>query len=231
MGKKRKLAFFILGGVCALAILSLKRQSLTGTPGLSGWQVFLTRRYGAEKARRLADAIRQEYGAVLAQAELPEHPVLRWHIREKILPGLALYFALRQEHGGDKAAALAVVDEAFRADLYPKNQRLLAPLRVLGNGFPIFRLLLPQVMKQYPPEGWDIQYIENNDERVAFDITRCFYLDTLTAHGAPELTASFCKTDDIMAECFPPSLRFERPHTMGRGEARCNFQYYRVKQG
>ena len=61
-------------------------------------------------------------------------------------------------------------------------------------------------------------------------MTRCFYLNTLTAYGAPELTASFCKSDEVMAELFPPSIRFVRPHTLGRGDALCDFQYCHVKQ-
>lgn len=33
-----------------------------------------------------------------------------------------------------------------------------------------------------------------------------------------------------MAECFPPAIRFERPHTLGRGDELCDFQYCHVKQ-
>jgi hypothetical protein len=85
-------------------------------------------------------------------------------------------------------------------------------------------------MKQFPPEGWDINYIKDNADRIAFNMTRCFYLNTLTDLGTPELTASFCTSDDVMAECFPPAIRFVRPHTLGRGDDVCDFQYCHVKQ-
>ena len=62
---------------------------------------------------------------------------------------------------------------------------------------------------------------------IAFDITRCYYLNTLTALGAPELTASFCASADVMAEHFPPAIRFGRPRTLGSGDAVCDFQYCR----
>ena len=52
----------------------------------------------------------------------------------------------------------------------------------------------------------------------------------LTDYGAPQLTASFCKMDDVMAELFPPEIRFVRAHTLGRGDDVCDFQYCRVKQ-
>ena len=85
-------------------------------------------------------------------------------------------------------------------------------------------------MKIYPSEGWETTYLERSDTRLAFNMTRCFYLDTLKALGAPELTASFCKTDDVMAEQFPSTVRFVRPHTLGRGDALCDFQYCRANR-
>ena len=107
---------------------------------------------------------------------------------------------------------------------------MLLPLKILPAPFFWFRLVFPQVMKKYPADGWDIALVENSDERVAFDITRCYYLNTLTAFKAPELTASFCKGDDVMAELYPASIRFERAHTLGRGDQVCDFQYCRVRQ-
>ncbi|HEY6073367.1 MAG TPA: L-2-amino-thiazoline-4-carboxylic acid hydrolase, partial [Anaerolineales bacterium] len=94
---------------------------------------------------------------------------------------------------------------------------------------PAFEDGSPSIMRSYPTEGWDFAYLENSEDRIAFTATRCFYLNTLTKYGAPELTASFCKTDDAMAEAFPPSIRFIRPHTLGRGDALCDFQYCRVR--
>jgi hypothetical protein len=43
--------------------------------------------------------------------------------------------------------------------------------------------------------------------------------------------SSYCKGDDMMAEYFPPGIRFVRPHTLGRGDALCDFQYCRNEKG
>lgn len=107
---------------------------------------------------------------------------------------------------------------------------LLAPLRILPAPFRLFKFAFAQMMKKFPSEGWEIVYIEDSNERVAFNMTRCFYLNTLTAQGAPELTASFCKSDEVMAELFPPSIRFVRLHTLGHGDAVCDFQYCRQEK-
>ena len=87
--------------------------------------------------------------------------------------------------------------------------------------FRLFKLAASLQMKAFPPDGWEITYLENSNSRLAFNMTRCFYQNTLTEFGVPELTAAFCKTDDIMAEMFPATMRFVREHTLGRGDALC----------
>jgi hypothetical protein len=230
MSRTKNYTFFTLGLASALGIAWLVRRRGEEIAGLRDWQQSLARRHGVEKAGQWAEAIRQEHAALVTRTAVPENPTLRWHLKENILPGLALYKVLLQEHGGDQQAALAEVDETMRTRTLAKSRKLLAPLKIIPAPFRLFKLVFPQVMKQYPSEGWDIAYVENSQDRVAFNITRCFYLNTLAELGAAELTASFCKGDDVMAECFPPAIRFVRPHTLGRGDTVCDFQYIRVEK-
>ena len=213
-----------------LGIAWLIRQRGAQKDSLDAWRQVLVKRHGAQKAGQLASVVRQQQAALVAETPMPDNQALRWHLKENILPGLALYRVLLQEHEGDRQAALAEVDEAFRLWTLEKNRLLFAPLKILPARFRLFKLAFAQKMKKFPAEGWDITYVENDDDKVAFNITRCFYLNTLTAYGAPELTASFCKNDDVMAELFPASIRFVRPHTLGRGDAVCDFQYCRMEE-
>lgn len=228
MSRRKNYALFILGMASALGIVWLVRQQRAAADGLSIWRQVLSRRHGVAKAQQLAAAVRRQRAALIAEARMPENPGLRQHLQANILPGLALYRVLLQEHAGDKQAALAEVDDAFRPWTLAKIRWLLAPLQLLPTPFGLFKLAFTQMMKKFPAEGWDFTFVENSADRVAFNATRCFYLNTLTAYGAPELTASFCKTDEVMAELFPPSVRFVRLHTLGRGNELCDFQYCRV---
>jgi hypothetical protein len=227
MSRTKNISLILLGFASTLGIIWLVRRRRGETADMSAWRQVLMRWHGAEKAQQLTEAVRQRRTALIAEASMPENKALGSHLIENILPGLALYQVLLQEHDGNQSAALAEVDEAFRAETLPKYRLLLTPLKVLPAPFRLFKFVFPQVMKQYPAEGWDIDYVENSDDKVAFNITRCFYLNSLTAYGAPELTAVFCKGDDMMAECFPPGIRFIRLHTLGRGDAMCDFRYCR----
>jgi hypothetical protein len=230
MSRTKRAVSFIFGVASVLGIIWLIRQRRSEIGGLRDWQQVLIKRHGVEKAQRLTAAIRQQHTALVAETPLPNNRALGWHLTGNILPGLALYRVLLQEYDGNQQAALAEVDDVLRTRMVAKSRLLFAPLKLLPDPFPLFKLIFPQVMKGFPPEGWDITYVENGGDNLAFNITRCFYLNTLTALGAPELTASFCKSDDVMAESFPPAIRFVRPHTLGRGQAMCDFQYCRVDE-
>ena len=218
--------------VLALAVVGIgvgaawwfKRRS-GDAPGLIDWEKTLAIKYGDIKSRQIADRVRGQYPFLLCRQALPENSTLRWHVTKNILPGLALYQALLAEHGGDQQTALAAVDEIFRARVLPRTGRMLAPLKYLSDPYRLLLRVFDGIMKVYPAEGWDFEYVEKSDARIAFNCTRCFYLNTLTALGAPELTASFCKSDDVMAENFPPQIGFVRLHTLGRGDDVCDFQY------
>lgn len=231
MSSTKNHAFFLLGAATALGITWIIRQRRQEISGLRAWRSTLVEQHGEQKARQLAEAIQQRYVVLCAGRTMPENPTLRQNLKESILPGLALYQVLLQEHGGDRQAALAEVDAAFRAQWLARGRLMAAPLKILPDPFQVFKQALKLQLKLFfPAEGWKSEFIEDSADRLAFRTIHCFCLDTLTADGAPELTASFCKTDDVMAEYFPPSIRFVRPHTLGRGDAMCDFQYCRVKQ-
>lgn len=229
MTRTKKHILYLLSLTSVVGLIYLFRQRRKEWEVLNIWQSTLADHYGDEKAKQVVAAVRQRIAKLRTTASVPQNPALRWHLMENILPGLALYQELLAENGGNQSAALADMDVALRAQTLAKNRFLLAPLAILPAPFKIFKLGFAQMMKKFPAEGWDLTYIENSDERVAFNMSRCFYLNTLAAYGAPELTAAFCKSDEVMAELFPPSIRFSRVHTLGRGDAVCDFQYCHEK--
>jgi hypothetical protein len=58
-------------------------------------------------------------------------------------------------------------------------------------------------------------------------MTRCLYVNTLTAYGAPELTPVFCKLDEVWGAALEPKVIFERPRLLSRGDSGCEFCYKR----
>ena len=186
---------------------------------------FLLGKFGKDKTNSIFDQVKNRYNVLLENRELQQDPVLRFHEDRYILPGLALYQVLLQEYDGDVQAAMTDVEEVVRLTILDQTRLLFAPLKWPRRPFPLFRRGFELVMKAFPSPAWKFEYLEKSPQRVAFNITRCFYFDVLTQLGTPELTRVFCRADDAMAEHFPPEVQFKRNTTIGKGGEFCDFQY------
>jgi hypothetical protein len=82
-----------------------------------------------------------------------------------------------------------------------------------------------QMRHNFPSEGWQLDQVADDEQHYGFDIHGCFYLDTLTAYGAPELTEHFCRLDDLAMQSLPPSIHWSRTTTLGRGGKYCAFRW------
>jgi hypothetical protein len=220
------ICFGIISGLLAARII--KQHTQKSRPKISAlriWRANLAKRVGPARAQQLVDQISERYSLLLKQKPLPDNPILRQHLTQNILPGLSLYQVLLHEHAGQQQSALKEVDQLFRAWVLDQYKLLLMPMKILPTPFCVFKFAFGERMKAFPKAGWNYIPIENDTDRIAFNITQCFYQDILQTYAAPELTASFCKTDEVMAELFPPGIRLQRPHTLGNGDDLCDFRY------
>lgn len=46
---------------------------------------------------------------------------------------------------------------------------------------------------------WTIEWVEDNNRRIAYNIHDCFYRHVLTDYGVPDLTSHFCQLDDVLS--------------------------------
>ncbi len=179
---------------------------------------------GEEKCGRVLARYRDLY----ASHDLPQNPFLKWHLTEGILPGLAFYQVLR-ESGESRENALATVDRAF-VSLFSDNVGKMKRLGRLPFFYPFLRMFIKPAMRPYPPEGWNVEWIRNDREAIRFDMKSCFYHDVLSRYGAPELTASFCRVDDLTYENMSPRVSWRRTMTIAGGDAVCDFCFARAKK-
>lgn len=214
------LAAGVLGGIALGRRLARPRQM----PFLTPMRQALAEKRGAVEAASLAERLQARFQDLYAGRPRLSHPILRAHLEQLVLPGLTLYQTLLAE-GLDQGEALAEVERAFEV-VFGRFIRAIGLMRDLPGSFKLFRWLTRWVNRLgFPAEGWDRQTVEDSEQAIAFDYTRCFYLDMLTRYGAPELTPLFCRTDDWLAEALPAAIRWERTKTLGRGDDVCDFRW------
>ena len=210
----------LLGAV--LAGLIWRRRAL---PHAGPWRTLLARWYGAATAGVLIGRARSEYAALAGAADRPRHPVLAYHVTQQIWPALAVYRSLLAA-GVNREESLARLLDLVWATLGPLYRLSLAWLRLIPDPFGAWRGAVKTAMTTiFPPAGWRRRPIADDATHYGFDIVACIYLETLSACGAPELTAVFCEADERLAGLLPAGIRWERRGTLGMGQTHCDFRW------
>lgn len=221
-------AGFLTGAAASIWVI-LRRSRAQGMPYLNEWERALRVFYSEASAAALAQRIQERYADLYTDRPRFPNSQLREHLEQHILPGLALYQVLLEELE-DKDIALARVEDIF-ASTPPVLAKVTPLLGYLPDPFHVFKALTRWVLPRgYPAEGWDMEIIEDNENCFAFDTHRCFYLDTLTSYGMPELTPLYCAMDDLWCEALPSTITWERTKTLGRGDDVCDFRWCRAKE-
>ncbi len=199
-------------------------------PRLKAFQRALAERRGEVGAALFAAKAHARYEQLYPTRPRFGSRALRDHFEGTILPALALYQTLLEEKG-DREAALAEVDAVFARALSSPDWQIRS-LSLLPDPFPAFRVAARLRMRLgFPPEGWRMEVVQDDDRAYAFDVRSCFYLATLESYGAPELTYLFCKCDDRYFAALPPSIVWHREGTLALGRDRCDFRYERAETG
>ncbi len=75
-------------------------------------------------------------------------------------------------------------------------------------------------------DALQIDTLEQNDEKLSFNVTRCRYAELYRALGIPELGAVLsCNRDFALIEGFNPEITLTRTQTIMEGAPFCNFRY------
>ena len=221
-----KVRMAALAAVVAL-IVARKLSTPQRMPYRTRFRRALAEKRGEAAAARLVAHAQTRYDELYARRSRPANRALRFHLERGILTGLALYQTLLEERD-DRQAVLAEM-EHMMASVSAGLARLMALLGHLPDSFAVFRRVEPWVVRfGFPADGWDMEPVEESEDCVAYNVRRCFYLDTLSSYGAPELTAVYCGGDDVVFAALPPSITWERTMTLGRGHDRCNFRWCRA---
>jgi hypothetical protein len=168
------------------------------------------------------------YREIFLNHEFPVNPYLRWHLVEGILPGLALYQIFR-ESGESQEKALDNINLVFE-QLFSDKAKKMKKLGGIPFIYSLLRFFIKLFMRPYPSTGWEIEWKQNDKKAIRFDMKSCFYYDVLSKYGAPELTTSFCRVDDLIYENMSPYLLWQRTMTIARGDAYCDFCFARKKR-
>ena len=132
----------------------------------------------------------------------------------------AMYLAIREQFPED---ALAWIELSSRAHGEQVGASINKTMKIPG----MKRLFIPMMkriagMMFGAKAGFENKLISYDKKSIRFDILRCPYCEYLAELGCPELTESFCRSDEY-AYGNLDAMEFRRTQTLGNGGERCDF--------
>ena len=204
-------------------------QSVVEMPKAAEFERALGRELDGVKASEIVSKAGDRYNDLYAGRKQYDNRALRQHLAEGILPGIALYQTLLEDPDTQQASLDLV--EAALAEGAASSRRSMELLGRLPLYYWLMRVVIKPFMRlNYPAEGWETEWVETSGDEISFNMTRCFYLDVLAEYGVPELTALYCKMDDLVYEDVSPDVKWDRKRTLGRGDDCCDFRFERVRE-
>lgn len=200
----------------------MKSNSSYAASRLGNLPQSLASAFGKEKGSRILDAAQKILASELTGVDDRGNKTIGRHIRRNILPGYACYRAML-DAGISSTEAVAFA----RTELLRSTERMAKLSKRLSTKkytYGLFRIFMKTVLKYgYPKQGWTIVYLENNKQRIRFDITSCLYCEELQKRGALELWPAFCDTDVASYSPLAPSVLFKRENTFALTGVKCDF--------
>jgi len=143
----------------------------------------------------------------------------RREVEARIL--LPVVEALAREFGRDRV--VAIVREVIVGVAREQGRQLAT--RMGDDSLPTFAAALEDWKKG---DAYRMDVLEQTDERLAFNVTRCRYAEMYRALGIPELGALLsCNRDFALVEGFNPEVELTRTQTIMEGATHCDFRFVR----
>lgn len=185
--------------------------------------------FGEAKGNSIYSLAEVIYLELCTNADYKNNDAIRNHLTMNLFPTMAYYKALRKaDYDEVDALALAKKETTRAAGIKKADQ---AKIVRMPCAYLMYRMCVKSVMKKnFPNDGWEIEWIRCDEKEIHFNMKRCIYKDLCDINGCPELCWLYCENDDIAFSGLMPKIRFERSGTLGKGSECCDFHFIKNKQ-
>lgn len=193
------------------------------------WKKELTKDLGEEQAEELMTRVQEKYNELCANHKKISRRVLRKHLYGNIFPQMAAYKTFL-ENNHSPESAFDLIQKLHFLTLNRLRTQYRYATRVPWI-FLHLRIVGPITIKlKHPPEGWNIEWIENSRDCINLKAHSCFYHDIITEYGVPDLTLIYCNGDDYVFDIKSPYVKWGRTTTVTRGGDYCDIVYHRISK-
>lgn len=139
-----------------------------------------------------------------------------------LMTSLAMETAL-EERGKTRSEAQDAVAQAMYSFVQPT---IASMQKLAGNSWFVgmLKLTMPIKFRHTLGYGWNVEFPKCGSGVYSMVIHKCIYRQIFSKYGMPEMTAIFCKVDDIMYSDLPRA-EFIYSEQIGRGGSMCDYTF------
>lgn len=184
---------------------------------------------GADFGNLIYQEAENRLSNMICEADYRGSRYIEWHMDTNMLPSIAVYLAFKA-HEETACHAYEYTDEVLqisRLKARSKNE----PIGRMPLGYLAFRLFCRSIIKkEYPAQGWDMEWVQYHRNEIHFNMKSCIYLDTTKRYSCPEMCPLFCANDDVILAGYKPAIVFKRSGTLALGGSVCDFHFINGKR-
>ncbi len=139
-----------------------------------------------------------------------------------LLPSIAMIMIL-EENGKTREEAEKEVAEAMYEFIKPQ---IISMKKLANHGWFVrfLKIVMPLKFKITLGYGWSVEFPECAGDTFTMITHQCIYQQLFAKYGMPEMTARFCKVDDILYSDLPRA-EFTYTQQIGTGGSMCDYSF------
>ena len=128
-----------------------------------------------------------------------------------------------EENGKSHEDAEKVVAEAMYEFIKPQ---IVSMKKLASHGWFVsfLKIVMPLKFKKTLGYGWDVEFPKCLSDTFTMITHKCIYQQLFTKYEMPEMTAKFCKVDDILYSNLPRA-EFVYSQQIGNGGNMCDYSF------
>ena len=139
-----------------------------------------------------------------------------------LITSLAMVMVL-EENGKERREAEKIVARAMYRFLTPQIRSMK---KLAGHKWFVrfLKITMPVKFKATLGYGWKVEFPKCTGDTFSMTTHRCIYHQLFSKYGMPEMTAVFCKVDDILYSDLP-CAKFTYTERIGTGGKVCDYSF------
>ena len=93
---------------------------------------------------------------------------------------------------------------------------------------PMLKVMMPVKFRRTLGYGWRVSFPKAPSDKFTMITHACIYAQIFAKYGMPEMTAGFCRVDNILYDSLP-NTAFTCTERIGEGGSVCDYTYQRTE--